>query len=229
MENDSGLRGPAYDPEGASTVVAERGRSWAGSVRKRGLRIEGCVITPRMNCRPNSVSNYFCNTSLQGVGVQSVKLPPRSPNLNAYAERFVRSIQESSLERMILFGEETVAGGHSEFHRALSYRAQSSGAGESAHPPRGRSSWKHRHDPETPAPRWHAELLLPYSRLSWSPMSSLTACRNATGRVLEGSFTTIVRGVLSCQLHSMMVFLFRPKLGPDSLHIGHWQKRRHLE
>lgn len=45
-------------------------------------------------------------TMLQGVGVESVKLPPRSPNLNAYAERFVRSIQESCLERMILFGEE---------------------------------------------------------------------------------------------------------------------------
>ena len=39
------------------------------------------------------------------TGVKSVKLPPRSPNLNAYAERFVRSIKESCLERMILFGE----------------------------------------------------------------------------------------------------------------------------
>ena len=34
-----------------------------------------------------------------------MKLPPRSPNLNAYAERFVRSIKESCLERMVLFGE----------------------------------------------------------------------------------------------------------------------------
>ena len=32
---------------------------------------------------------------LADVGVKSVKLPPRSPNLNAYAERFVRSIKES--------------------------------------------------------------------------------------------------------------------------------------
>ena len=42
---------------------------------------------------------------LAGTGVKSVKLPPRSPNLNAYAERFVRTIKESCLERMILFGE----------------------------------------------------------------------------------------------------------------------------
>jgi len=42
---------------------------------------------------------------LAEVGIESVKLPPRSPNLNAYAERFVRTIKESCLERMILFGE----------------------------------------------------------------------------------------------------------------------------
>jgi transposase InsO family protein len=44
-------------------------------------------------------------SSLKVVGVESVKLPPRSPNLNAYAERFVRSIRQSCLERLILFGE----------------------------------------------------------------------------------------------------------------------------
>ena len=42
---------------------------------------------------------------LKGSGVQSLKLPPCSPNLNAYAERFVRTIKESCLDRMILFGE----------------------------------------------------------------------------------------------------------------------------
>jgi len=38
-------------------------------------------------------------------GVKCVKLPPRSPNLNAHTERFVRTIKESCLERMILFRE----------------------------------------------------------------------------------------------------------------------------
>ena len=42
---------------------------------------------------------------LEATGVQSVKLPARSPNLNAHAERFVRTIKESCLERIILFGE----------------------------------------------------------------------------------------------------------------------------
>ena len=43
--------------------------------------------------------------ALAGAGVKSVKLPPRSPNLNAYAERFVRSIKESCLDRIVFFGE----------------------------------------------------------------------------------------------------------------------------
>jgi putative transposase len=42
---------------------------------------------------------------LASVGVTAVKLPPQSPNLNAYAERFVRSIKESCLDRLIFFGE----------------------------------------------------------------------------------------------------------------------------
>ena len=41
-------------------------------------------------------------------GVESLKLPPRSPNLNAFAERFVKSIKEECLERMIFFGEDAL-------------------------------------------------------------------------------------------------------------------------
>src|SRR5467141_3024433 len=46
--------------------------------------------------------------TLAAAGVQVVRLPPRSPNLNAHAERFVRTIKESCLDRMILFGEESL-------------------------------------------------------------------------------------------------------------------------
>ena len=46
-----------------------------------------------------------------------MKLPPRSPNLNAYAERFVRTIKESCLEQMIFFGEDALRNAIREFVR----------------------------------------------------------------------------------------------------------------
>ena len=45
---------------------------------------------------------------LADAGIKSVKMPPRSPNVNAYAERFVRSLKESCLKRMIFFGEDSL-------------------------------------------------------------------------------------------------------------------------
>jgi transposase InsO family protein len=52
---------------------------------------------------------------LKASGVESVKLPARSPNLNTYAERFVRTIKESCLETVILFGEGSVRRAAFEF------------------------------------------------------------------------------------------------------------------
>ena len=34
-----------------------------------------------------------------------IRLPPRSPNLNAYAERYVRSVKEECLSKMIPIGQ----------------------------------------------------------------------------------------------------------------------------
>jgi transposase InsO family protein len=42
---------------------------------------------------------------LRSAGVEPLRLPPRTPNLNAFAERFVRSIKEECLDHLILFGE----------------------------------------------------------------------------------------------------------------------------
>ncbi len=43
--------------------------------------------------------------ALRRGGVESVRLPPKSPNLNAYAERFVLSIKSECLDRLVLIGE----------------------------------------------------------------------------------------------------------------------------
>lgn len=45
---------------------------------------------------------------LRSGGVEAVRTPARSPNCNAYAERFVRSIKEECLGRMIFFGESSL-------------------------------------------------------------------------------------------------------------------------
>jgi putative transposase len=42
---------------------------------------------------------------IDDAGVERVVLPPRSPNLNAYAERWVRSVKQECLSQLILFGE----------------------------------------------------------------------------------------------------------------------------
>ena len=43
--------------------------------------------------------------TLSPAGVETVKLPARSPNLNAHAERFVRSIKHECLNRIVPLGE----------------------------------------------------------------------------------------------------------------------------
>jgi transposase InsO family protein len=44
--------------------------------------------------------------TLKSSGIDTVKLPARSPNLNAYAERFVRSIKSECLAQIIPLGEQ---------------------------------------------------------------------------------------------------------------------------
>ena len=59
---------------------------------------------------------------LQAAEVASVRLPARSPNLNAFAERFVRSLKESCLDRSVLIGEASLQRATTQF--VLHYHQQ---------------------------------------------------------------------------------------------------------
>ena len=50
-------------------------------------------------------------------GTKVIGLPPRSPNLNAYAERFVRSIKNECLDRMIFIGQASLRRTVAEYMR----------------------------------------------------------------------------------------------------------------
>jgi len=54
--------------------------------------------------RDTKWSGAFCQT-LAAAGIRVVRTPYRAPNCNAHAERFVRSIKEECLDRLVLLGD----------------------------------------------------------------------------------------------------------------------------
>ena len=113
---------------------------WMSQIARNLTDVEQGILTGKrylIHDRDPRFTAEFLNM-IADAGVESVKLPPPSPNLNAYAERLVRSIKESCLERMILFGEDSlrtaiqnfVAHYHSERnHQGLSNQLISPEAG----------------------------------------------------------------------------------------------------
>jgi putative transposase len=70
-------------------LICDRDRKWSGEVRRQ----------------------------LRNAGTRVVLTPARAPNANAYAERFVRSVKEECLDRLIPIGER---------HSAAPWRSTSS-------------------------------------------------------------------------------------------------------
>jgi putative transposase len=64
--------------------------------------------------RDTKYSDAF-RSMLKESAVEPVRLPPKSPNLNAHIERFMRSLKEDCLERLILFGEESLRNAVAEY------------------------------------------------------------------------------------------------------------------
>jgi putative transposase len=56
-------------------------------------------------------------SALATGGVKTVPLPVRSPNLNAFAERWVRSVKQECLSKVVLFGESSLSRVLAEYGR----------------------------------------------------------------------------------------------------------------
>ncbi len=84
---------------------------------------DGFLIGKRflIHDRDTKYTDQFRRT-LGDAGVESVPSPAKSPNCNAYAERFVRSIKEECLSRMIFFGEESLRRSVTEY--AVHYHSE---------------------------------------------------------------------------------------------------------
>jgi putative transposase len=79
---------------------------------------------------------------LQSPGMQIVLTPVQGPNANAYAERFVRSICEECLDRLILFGEAAATPRPRRVRGALPRGAKPSGTRECVDHPGCRGRWR---------------------------------------------------------------------------------------
>jgi putative transposase len=82
---------------------------WMKQIARNVTGVEGALIGARylIHDRDAKYTQSF-DQILQAAGTAPVKLPPQSPNLNAFAERFVKSIKAECLEQFVLFGEDAL-------------------------------------------------------------------------------------------------------------------------
>jgi putative transposase len=74
----------------------------------------------------------FCKQfreTLAAGGVKCLRLPARSPNLNAFAERWVRSVKEECLSKLILFGEGSLTRALTQFQEHYLFERNHQGKG----------------------------------------------------------------------------------------------------
>src|SRR5215204_3770945 len=117
------------DADGCRVLICDRDAKWSRAVRAR----------------------------LQDAGIRVVQTPYRAPTANAYAERFVRSIKEECLNRLIPCGERhhrrAIAEFVAHYHRERNHDNELI----ESEPAEGRVGRVRRHQPS----RWVAQLLRP--------------------------------------------------------------------
>jgi putative transposase len=84
----------------------------------RNVTMEGCGAL--RDCRyllHDRDAKFTCSfrAIIRSGQVKTLALPAHSPNLNAYAERWVRSVKEECLSKIILFGERSLRRALSEY------------------------------------------------------------------------------------------------------------------
>ncbi len=80
---------------------------WMGQIA-RNLTMDGWGFLEGARVLVHDRDPLFCASFrevLRGAGVDSLRLPRRSPNLNAHCERWVRTVREECLSRLVLAGE----------------------------------------------------------------------------------------------------------------------------
>ncbi len=91
-------------------VTRHPDQEWMEQIARNVTMEETGVLA---NCRYllHDRDSKYCPSFRQLIEAEKVKalaLPPQSPNLNAYAERWVRSVKDECLAKLILFGDRSL-------------------------------------------------------------------------------------------------------------------------
>ncbi len=89
---------------------------WMAQIARNVTAYDGELIGAKylIHDRDKKYTQQF-DAIMESADIEPVKLPPMSPNLNAYAERFVLSIKSECLDNMIFIGEKSLRRAVSEY------------------------------------------------------------------------------------------------------------------
>jgi putative transposase len=98
--------------------------------RRRRRRL-GVVFIPADMCCTIATRSFCASfrSVLASGGVKTIVLPAKSPNLNAFAERWVRSVKQECLSKLILFGEGSLSRVLTEYSRHYHHERNHQGKG----------------------------------------------------------------------------------------------------
>jgi putative transposase len=88
-------------------ITTHPNTAWMMQIARNATDIETGLLVGKRKLIIDRDTKY-CNdfrALCKRAGTEIIRLPPRSPNLNAFAERFVLSIKSECLNRLIFFGE----------------------------------------------------------------------------------------------------------------------------
>ena len=98
-------------------LTASPSQAWMLQVGRNATDSEGGPLVGKRYLIIDRDSKYTerFRRLVHEAGTEVIRLPPLSPNLNAYAERFVRSIKHECLDKMIFIGQASLRSAVSQF------------------------------------------------------------------------------------------------------------------
>ncbi len=91
-------------------ITAHPNEQWMTQVARNVTMADVGFLSPSRYLIHDRAAKFCASfrLTIEAAGIKTVKLPARSPNLNSFAERWVKSAKDECLSKLILFGERSL-------------------------------------------------------------------------------------------------------------------------